>query len=569
MPADITDTLDRIYKDSPQWWPYGLRRDMLDDAHAIVKRGTDEQVGFAGWQFRHEADGQKVGYYAIGLLPEFRGKGYAKAALKQLFANKPQDVSAVRAFIVPGNAPSEGLAASLGVPVVHKSASLRPSAPWVTFGEMFKVSRYVPSSYGGVALQQYMPLVPRRAQLTPNEDEQIETNKRNWFPTVFTSMADSPAADMHSPGKGALMAGLGAGALAGGGAHFLGASPSTSAGVGTVGGLLAALAAYHATSAGNAGIEEMMRRIPPDGTRRDMEADPVLQAGKDRDANTGASQEALRTAQLLAALQATKQAAKQAMVGKVLSGAGRLFTGRLAPLTVGGSAAVANDALQRIGGEQDYFTKDNLPARLANIFQNTGFMAGGMLGGKLMGGMAGHGAGGQVAGALGAYAMLPGKDLAQSNIYTGQEAVRALKDMAQAQADAASHAPAASNITVQAPKAEGMSNGQMAALGLGGAAVIGGGGYLANKLLEALKTRNHDAQAGRIRVTLPTRRQGDVETQLDLPMQEIPMSNTLMGRVQRDFRSRLREETSARTRKVTLSPEEKARRAAVLARYRL
>lgn len=566
MPVDIADTLDRIYQDNPTWWPYGLRRDMLDDAHAIIERGTGKQAGFTGWQFRHDPDGKKVGYYAIGLLPEFRGKGYAKAALRQLFAGKPADVSAVRAFIVPGNTPSERLAASLGVPVVHKSAGLRLPTPWVTFAGMTKESRYVPSSYGGVALQQYMPLVPRREHLTDNELANIDNHKRNWLPTIFTSMADSPAADMHSPGKGALMAGLGAGALAGGAAHFLGASSNVTTGVGTVGGLLSALLAYHSISAGNAGIEEMMRRIPPDGTRRDIEADPVLQADRDREANTGASQEALRTAQLLAALQATKQAA----AGRLLRGIGRVFTGKWSPLTVGATAAVGNDALQRLGADQDYWTKNNLKARAANILQNTAFMAGGMLGGKMLGGKAGVGGGGQIAGALGAYAMLPGKDLAQSNIYTGQEAVKALQNMAAAQAASASQAPAAPpHVTVEAPKAEGMSTGQMAALGLGGAVVLGGGGYLASKLLEAMKARTQEAQAGRIRVTLPTRRKGDVETQLELPMHEIPMSNTLMGRVQRDFRSRLREETNARTRKVMLSPEEKARRAEVLARYRL
>jgi hypothetical protein len=217
-----------------------------------------------------------------------------------------------------------------------------------------------------------------------------------------------------------------------------------------------------------------------------------------------------------------------------------------------------------LGGNQDYVTTENLKARGANVLQNTLLMAGGMLAGK---GLGGGSMGAGVGGALAAYATLPIKDLAQMNMYTGHEVVKSLHDMAAAQQTAA-NSPA-STINVQTPEAPGMSTGQMAALGLGGAVVLGGGGYLASKLLEAMNNRTTESQRGRIQVTLPTRRKGDVETRLDLPMHEIPMSNALMGKVQRDFRSRLREETNARTRKVLLSPEEKERRAAVLARYRL
>jgi hypothetical protein len=71
-------------------------------------------------------------------------------------------------------------------------------------------------------------------------------------------------------------------------------------------------------------------------------------------------------------------------------------------------------------------------------------------------------------------------------------------------------------------------------------------------------------QSGRIRVTLPTRRRGDAETTVELPVEQMGMSEGLMRRLQRDVRSRLRTETNERTRKVNLSEEERQRRREML-----
>ena len=111
--------MGRIYEENPSYFPYGLRRDMLDGGCWMVRQAsTNTPVGFVGWQERPQGF-RKIDYYAVGILPEYRGCGMAKQAVYQLIKEKSASVDEVRAFIVPGNEPSMALAASLGVPVVH------------------------------------------------------------------------------------------------------------------------------------------------------------------------------------------------------------------------------------------------------------------------------------------------------------------------------------------------------------------------------------------------------------------------------------------------------------------
>ena len=115
--------MQRIYNENPDHWPYGLAPEMCDGGcYLMRKAGSHDPVGFVGWQERNAADGRKIGYYAVGVLPEYRQQGFAKAAVAQLIAVKSATVDQVNAFIVPGNTPSEKLAESLGVQVHTKSA---------------------------------------------------------------------------------------------------------------------------------------------------------------------------------------------------------------------------------------------------------------------------------------------------------------------------------------------------------------------------------------------------------------------------------------------------------------
>jgi hypothetical protein len=52
---------------------------------------------------------------------------------------------------------------------------------------------------------------------------------------------------------------------------------------------------------------------------------------------------------------------------------------------------------------------------------------------------------------------------------------------------------------------------------------------------------------GKIRVTLPTRHAGDNETQVELPLENIPMSGAIIDQIRRDTKRRLRAEGSSRT----------------------
>ena len=116
--SETRDIMSKIYGESPENWPYGLTGDAIDwnGLYMIREASTRKPVGFTGWQVLPEGM-KKIGYYSIGILPEYRQHGYAKAAVAQLIQEKAASVDAVRAFIMPHNKPSHELARSLGVEV--------------------------------------------------------------------------------------------------------------------------------------------------------------------------------------------------------------------------------------------------------------------------------------------------------------------------------------------------------------------------------------------------------------------------------------------------------------------
>jgi RimJ/RimL family protein N-acetyltransferase len=115
--TEVQNIMDRIYKEDPSKWPYGLNIPGHDGGVWLVrKQASGDPVGFVGWQERERA-GRKVGYYSIGILPEHRGNGMAKAALARLLSEKQANVDEVRALIVHTNTASRKLAESLGIKV--------------------------------------------------------------------------------------------------------------------------------------------------------------------------------------------------------------------------------------------------------------------------------------------------------------------------------------------------------------------------------------------------------------------------------------------------------------------
>ena len=123
----VENIMQRIYEENPSYWPEGLSVKGHEDLYMIRSASTDAPVGFTGWQTRNES-GRRVGYYTIGILPEFRQTGLAKEAVAKLIQKKSSEVDIVRAYIAPHNKPSLRLADALNVEVV-KSAGFQKALP--------------------------------------------------------------------------------------------------------------------------------------------------------------------------------------------------------------------------------------------------------------------------------------------------------------------------------------------------------------------------------------------------------------------------------------------------------
>lgn len=118
--SEAKEMMERIYLENPSFWPHGLDTSGWNGGLWLIRdSGTQKAAGFVGWQDFNER-GKRVGYYGIGMLPEFRKKGYATEAVARIIDEKRAGVDEVRAFIMPHNGPSHALARTLGVEVVHE-----------------------------------------------------------------------------------------------------------------------------------------------------------------------------------------------------------------------------------------------------------------------------------------------------------------------------------------------------------------------------------------------------------------------------------------------------------------
>lgn len=123
--SDAKNILNDIYNENPKHWPNGLTAEHFDGGlYLIRKSASHEPVGFVGWQERYEGL-NKVGYYSIGIKPEFRRLGFAKEAVTKLLAEKASSVDVVKALVEQSNKPSIELASQLSnvKTEVTKSAS--------------------------------------------------------------------------------------------------------------------------------------------------------------------------------------------------------------------------------------------------------------------------------------------------------------------------------------------------------------------------------------------------------------------------------------------------------------
>jgi len=110
--------MKKIYEEDPSYWPYGLDMAAHDGGvYMIREASTKKPIGFTGWQERMDGT-TKVGFYSIGILPEYRNNGYAKQAVAKLISIKAANVDRVQALIMKHNKPSLALAEALHIPVV-------------------------------------------------------------------------------------------------------------------------------------------------------------------------------------------------------------------------------------------------------------------------------------------------------------------------------------------------------------------------------------------------------------------------------------------------------------------
>lgn len=113
---EARDIMKKIYDEDPSYWPYGLDIPGHESLYIVRDNMTKAAAGFVGWQEMME-NGRRVGSYSIGILPEYRNKGFAKEAVSKILQIKSACVDEVRAYVMKHNAPSHALADSLGVKV--------------------------------------------------------------------------------------------------------------------------------------------------------------------------------------------------------------------------------------------------------------------------------------------------------------------------------------------------------------------------------------------------------------------------------------------------------------------
>lgn len=116
---ECREVMKAIYDENPSYWPYGLDIDQHQSVYLVRDKMTEKAAGFVGWQQWTEWPMKKIGSYSIGILPEYRGNGYASEAVAKILQEKCASVDEVRCYAVHGNKKSQGLAKKLHVNVFN------------------------------------------------------------------------------------------------------------------------------------------------------------------------------------------------------------------------------------------------------------------------------------------------------------------------------------------------------------------------------------------------------------------------------------------------------------------
>lgn len=113
--------MQAIYDENPSYWPYGLDVESHDSVYLVKDKMTKAAAGFVGWQeFVEYPSMKKIGSYSIGILPEYRGNGFAAEAVAKLLQKKASGVDEVRCYAKSDNRPSHALANKLHINIETK-----------------------------------------------------------------------------------------------------------------------------------------------------------------------------------------------------------------------------------------------------------------------------------------------------------------------------------------------------------------------------------------------------------------------------------------------------------------
>jgi hypothetical protein len=128
--------------------------------------------------------------------------------------------------------------------------------------------------------QQYLPISDKR-ELTETEEKEIHKGLSQWWPSLFPSYSTSMTDMLASPGKSAILSGIaGTGLLA-----LTGLLRNRTGSIFVaIAGLVSALLGYCLRQQQNGNVLDLMKRLPPGATQRDMLSDPAYQSELNRKA---------------------------------------------------------------------------------------------------------------------------------------------------------------------------------------------------------------------------------------------------------------------------------------------